>query len=318
MRRWACSLHPVAGARTRSGATDLTTRGRRNALKITLTSEDSVRLEATPGPMTIEAPSADRSYSPFHMLGSSLAVCTHSILASWAAHAGIPTDDLVLDVAWEFAEDPHRMGEIRLALVWPTLPPARRATAERVARLCPIHATLGHAPAVTIAVRGGESGGASVAPRAAPDGAAAASRFPDARVGLGRAYTVVYDGNCKVCTRLSRLLARWDRRHELEIVPSQSAGVHARFPWIPLRAYAESIQVIGRDGRTWQGALALETILDALPRGRLLSWVFTVPFVRPLVDRLYRWFARHRYRLGCGEHCSYRGEAIVHYGDAAG
>ena len=142
---------------------------------------------------------------------------------------------------------------------------------------------------------------------------AAASRFPDASVGLGRAYTVVYDGNCKVCTRLARLLTKWDRRQELEIVPSQSPGIRARFPWIPTRAYAESIQVINRAGHTWQGADALETILDALPKGRLLSWVFAIPFVRPLVERFYRWFARNRYRLGCGEHCTYRGNAVVDY-----
>ena len=145
-----------------------------------------------------------------------------------------------------------------------------------------------------------------------------AGRFPDASVGLGRDYTVVYDGNCKVCTRLARLLGEWDRGRHMEVVPSQSPGLHARFPWIPLRAYAESIQVIDRGGRTWQGARALETILDALPKGRLLSWIFSIPFARPLVDRFYRWFARNRYRLGCGEHCTYRGDAVVDYMDEAG
>ena len=148
-----------------------------------------------------------------------------------------------------------------------------------------------------------------------PRDGAATTRFPDASVGLGRAFTVVYDGNCKVCTRLSRLLADLDTRHQFEVIPSQSPGVRARFPWIPARAYAESIQVIDRSGRTWQGAVALETILNALPKGRLVAWVFKIPFVRPLVERFYRWFARNRYRLGCGEHCSYRGDAILEYGE---
>ena len=34
---------------------------------------------------------------------------------------------------------------------------------------------------------------------------------------LGRAFTVVYDGDCKVCTRLSRALTKWDRNHRLEV-----------------------------------------------------------------------------------------------------
>jgi predicted DCC family thiol-disulfide oxidoreductase YuxK len=32
--------------------------------------------------------------------------------------------------------------------------------------------------------------------------------------------------------------------------------------------------------------------------------VFAIPFARTLADRFYRWFARNRYRLGCGEHCA--------------
>ena len=58
------------------------------------------------------------------------------------------------------------------------------------------------------------------------------------------------------------------------------------------------------DRKTWEGAAALEELLDVLPKGRLISWMFEVPLVRPLVEKFYRWFARNRYRLGCGEHCA--------------
>ena len=132
--------------------------------------------------------------------------------------------------------------------------------------------------------------------------------------GLGRPYTVVYDGACKVCTRIVHVLQSWDREGMLEIVPSRAPGVRARFPWIPDRAYAESVQVIGPGGRTWQGARAVEQVLDVLPKGKLLTWIFSIPFVRPLAERFYRWFARNRYRLGCGEHCQYRAE-MLQYGD---
>ena len=146
-------------------------------MKITLTSDDSIRLEPVPGPMTIEAPAADAVYSPFHMLGSSLAVCTHSMLASWAAHAGIETDGLVIDVRWAFAEEPHRVGELHLTFDWPQLPANRRAAAERVAALCPIHATLHHLPSVTIELRRPVSAVAPVAP-VAPAAPAAPSATP--------------------------------------------------------------------------------------------------------------------------------------------
>jgi predicted DCC family thiol-disulfide oxidoreductase YuxK len=123
--------------------------------------------------------------------------------------------------------------------------------------------------------------------------------------GMGRAYTVVFDGDCKVCTRLSRVLREWDNG-QLEVVSSQQQGVMARFPWIPARAYADALQMIAADGTTWQGAAAIEQLLNVLPKGKLVAWVFRIPFVRVLADRFYRWFARNRYRLGCGAHCQSR------------
>ena len=131
----------------------------------------------------------------------------------------------------------------------------------------------------------------------------------------GRRYTVIYDGDCKVCGKMVKMLARWDRNHELEIIPSQAPGIRERFPWIPPRAYVDSVQVVrARDGKTWQAAAALEELLRTLPRGRLISWLFKIPFARSLADMFYRWFARNRYRFGCGEHCQVR-EADLDYGD---
>ena len=119
-----------------------------------------------------------------------------------------------------------------------------------------------------------------------------------------RPYAVVYDGSCAVCGRIVARLEKWDRRGSLEMVAAQAPGVGARFPWIPERALTESLQVVRvSDGRTWQGAAALEQLLDVLPRGRWVSWLFALPFARPVAEKLYRWFARNRYRMGCGKHC---------------
>ena len=132
----------------------------------------------------------------------------------------------------------------------------------------------------------------------------------DPQPSLGRPYTVVFDGHCKVCTKLAHALQSWDRERRMEVVSSQAPGVQARFPWIPARAYTESLQMIGPGGETWQGARAVEQIVNVLPRGRLLAWVFRIPFARPIADRFYRWVARNRYRLGCDEHCRYREEQV--------
>jgi predicted DCC family thiol-disulfide oxidoreductase YuxK len=116
-------------------------------------------------------------------------------------------------------------------------------------------------------------------------------------------FTLVFDGNCNVCTRSVNRLRKWDRSGVVEMLPSQAADVATRFPWIPADAYADAMQLVAADGTTWQGAAAIEKLLDLVPKGRRISWIFRLPFARPLADRLYRWFARNRYRLGCGAHC---------------
>jgi uncharacterized OsmC-like protein len=146
-------------------------------VKITLLSDDAVRLEAMPGMMTIEAISETQSYSPFHMLASGLALCTLSVLASWATHAGLEVDDLSIDVRWSFLDEPHRVGSMDVQFTWPSLPEKRLEAARRVARLCAIHATLQHPPAINIQGRtraltlvgssSGNSTGASPKPRVA-------------------------------------------------------------------------------------------------------------------------------------------------------
>ena len=123
-------------------------------MKITLLGDDAIRLDSTPGMLTIEADSADMGYSPFHMLASGLAACTLSVLQSWASHAKVPADDLSLEVQWRFADDPHRVSNMAVILDWHSLPVDRVATARRVAALCTVHATLTHPPVIDILTAG--------------------------------------------------------------------------------------------------------------------------------------------------------------------
>ena len=123
-------------------------------MKITLTGEESLKIEAASGPLTIEAPSADRSYSPFHMLGSSLAACTFSVLQSYASHKNLNVDDLSIDVSWSFADNPHRVGAMKVGVNWPSLPAEMWQRAIRVANLCGVHNTLTHSPEISLEAAG--------------------------------------------------------------------------------------------------------------------------------------------------------------------
>ena len=119
-------------------------------MKITLLADDAIRLEPVSGQLTIEAPTAETVYSPFHMLASSLAVCIFSVIESWAHHAKLRLDDLTIEVRWKFASDPQRVSDIAVSFDWPSLPANRLAAARRVAELCTVHATLHHPPHISV------------------------------------------------------------------------------------------------------------------------------------------------------------------------
>jgi uncharacterized OsmC-like protein len=145
-------------------------------VKITLLSDEAIRLEPDEGPMTIEAIEPDQQYSPFHMLASSLAYCTFSVMYSWATHTKQGADDLVIDVSWKFSEDePKRVAELRLTWDWPSLPAKKQAAAKRVAAMCTIHETLHHPPTVITEPKGG-----SQAAVEQPDEAEAGAHTPAA------------------------------------------------------------------------------------------------------------------------------------------
>ena len=136
-------------------------------MKITLLTEDSIRLEPVPGEMTIEAPSAEQSFSPFHMLASGLAYCTFSVMYAWAENVGLDAADLTFDVSWTFAQDPQRIERYDMRFNWPSLPERRLEAARRVAKMCTIHATFEQPPVIAIAGTTGQSAEAVGVPQRA-------------------------------------------------------------------------------------------------------------------------------------------------------
>lgn len=121
-------------------------------MKIVLDGETAIVLTPAEGMLTIEARSADEEFSPFHMIGAALASCTFAVLYSWANHSNLQIDDLSIRVEWSFAEEPHRMSDVRMKIQWPSLPPQRKPAAERAARLCTVHATLTHSTPIETVV----------------------------------------------------------------------------------------------------------------------------------------------------------------------
>lgn len=115
---------------------------------------------------------------------------------------------------------------------------------------------------------------------------------------------IVFDGACVLCSRWVDFILRHDRKGLYRLAAMQGATgrrllqAHGLSPDDP----ASFLLVIGAQGCTDTDALArVLCSLGGVWRcpGALLRWA-----PRPLVDPLYRWIARHRYRLfGQHSHC---------------
>jgi uncharacterized OsmC-like protein len=117
-------------------------------MRIRVTGETEITVE--PAEMLEIEEVGEAHFGPLHMLAASLATCTVAVLASWADAVGLSLDDLEVRLAWNYVEEPYRVGTYRMDIEWPSLPEERLGRVRRVAEACTVHHTLTHSPAIQI------------------------------------------------------------------------------------------------------------------------------------------------------------------------
>lgn len=124
-------------------------------MQVVLHSETELELsELTIPGFDLASDTQDLAFSAIPMFVTSLALCAASVLISYADHLQTAFDQLRLRVTWGYEEDPRRIGEIEIDIVWPELPPSRRDAARHAAEQCTLHHTLAIPPRVKTEVRG--------------------------------------------------------------------------------------------------------------------------------------------------------------------
>jgi putative redox protein len=89
------------------------------------------------------------------LLLASLGSCIASVIVIFGERHGMRLEGMAVHMDYKLADHPYRMGEISIAVHVPQrLTPAERATLERVAETCLIHATLQHPPKMTLELAG--------------------------------------------------------------------------------------------------------------------------------------------------------------------
>jgi len=85
------------------------------------------------------------------LLMVSLGSCIGAVLLTFSDRHGISYEGMEIDLDWEIAEHPHRIGRIHINVRMPgPLPNEQIKTLERVAEHCLIHNTLLNAPEIAL------------------------------------------------------------------------------------------------------------------------------------------------------------------------
>jgi predicted DCC family thiol-disulfide oxidoreductase YuxK len=106
--------------------------------------------------------------------------------------------------------------------------------------------------------------------------------------------TVLYDGDCGICSHTARLLVRIDSRRRLQLVALQTATV----PGMPPRNdLMRELHAVDRGGYWFVGASAAVEIARRVPLLWPITLVARFPLAMPILDALYRAVADNRHSL---------------------
>ena len=81
-------------------------------------------------------------YSAIAMFVTSIARCTFAVLEHYAMRMDISTENIVTHLTWSFVEDPTRINQINMKILWPELPDKRIVSVERASHKCTISTTI--------------------------------------------------------------------------------------------------------------------------------------------------------------------------------
>jgi len=93
----------------------------------------------------------DAGMTPVELFVASLGTSLGYFVAPYTARHHIAADGLAIEVGWDYAEQPHRVGQLRVRLILPTdLTEEQQQALLKVAQGCTVHRSLTIPPNVEI------------------------------------------------------------------------------------------------------------------------------------------------------------------------
>jgi predicted DCC family thiol-disulfide oxidoreductase YuxK len=116
---------------------------------------------------------------------------------------------------------------------------------------------------------------------------------------IGQQDTMLFDGDCGICTYSADIVKRIDRRNLFRVLPYQSFPEETLRPWgISYADCTRKVQVVSQRGRVFRGAFAVNYVLyQYFPWTLLVVVIYAVPILLLLEILGYALVARNRTRL---------------------
>jgi uncharacterized OsmC-like protein len=106
--------------------------------------------------ITVDQPApkgGDAGPMPLELIGAALGTCIALYVQQYCASRELPCEGLRVELHQESARAPYRVGAFRVSVLLPEpIAPEHLEMLERIARSCPVHNTLLHAPEMDIRI----------------------------------------------------------------------------------------------------------------------------------------------------------------------
>ncbi len=107
---------------------------------------------------------------------------------------------------------------------------------------------------------------------------------------MGRPFSLVlyYDASCPLCQFFVRIVAALDRNRQVRAIATDCSCTGDG---------CQQMVAVSVNGQEFRGFDAIVCLARQLPVTRPLTPVLSLPLVRQLGRRLYRWVAKRRYKI---------------------
>jgi predicted DCC family thiol-disulfide oxidoreductase YuxK len=123
---------------------------------------------------------------------------------------------------------------------------------------------------------------------------------------------ILFDGHCRFCTQTAKKLARRFGPSRVIAANFQEEAVLAAYPGVAYEKCMKKMHVVAPGGKVYAGAGAAARLVREVRFVGFFGYLYYVPVLRQLLDVVYFFVAKYRYKLFGKAECEPGGTCHLH------